>query len=76
MTHLHASPASAWSYSQMGFMSADTFLRTFFGRWDSLQCNHSGDFLGGPVVKNLPCNAGDMGLVPGPELRFHVPQSN
>ena len=23
-----------------------------------------GDFLGGPVVKNLPSNAGDMGLIP------------
>ena len=25
----------------------------------------SGDFPGGPVVKNLPCNAGDMGLISG-----------
>ena len=24
-----------------------------------------GDFIGGPVVKNLPCNAGDMGSVSG-----------
>ena len=24
-----------------------------------------GDFPGGPVVKNPPCNAGDMGLIPG-----------
>ena len=24
-----------------------------------------GDFPGGPVVKNLPCNAGDAGLIPG-----------
>ena len=23
------------------------------------------DFLGGPVVKNLPTNAGDAGLIPG-----------
>ena len=23
------------------------------------------DFLGGPVVKNLPCNVGDMGSNPG-----------
>ena len=27
------------------------------------QCQ--GDFLGGPVVKNLPCNAGDVGSIPG-----------
>ena len=24
-----------------------------------------GDFLGGPVVRNKPCNAGDAGLIPG-----------
>ena len=24
-----------------------------------------GDFPGGPVVKNLPCNAGNTGLIPG-----------
>ena len=23
------------------------------------------DFPGGPMVKNLPCNAGDTGLIPG-----------
>ena len=23
------------------------------------------DFPGGPVVKNTPCNAGDVGLIPG-----------
>ena len=25
----------------------------------------SGDFPSGPVVKNPPCNAGDMGSIPG-----------
>ena len=30
------------------------------------------DFSGGPVVKNLPSNAGDMGLIPGPG-RSHMP---
>ena len=30
---------------------------------------------GGAVVKNLPCNAKDMGLIPGRE-RSHMPQSN
>ena len=29
------------------------------------------DFPGGPVVKSLPANAGDMGSIPGPE-RFHM----
>ena len=27
------------------------------------------EFPGGPVVQNLPCNAGDAGSVPGPEER-------
>ena len=34
-----------------------------------------GGFPGGPVVKNLPANAGDMGSSPGPE-RYHMPRSN
>ena len=29
------------------------------------------DFPGGPVVKNLPANAGDTDSIPGPG-RFHV----
>ena len=33
------------------------------------------DFPSGPVVKNLPANAGDMGLIPGP-VRFHMPWGN
>ena len=33
------------------------------------------NFPGGPVVRNLPANAGDMGLVPGPG-RSHMPWSN
>ena len=35
----------------------------------------SEDFPGGPVVKNLPVNAGDMDLIPDPGM-FHVPWSN
>ena len=31
-------------------------------------------FLGGPLVKNLHANAGDMGLIPG-SGKSHVPQS-
>ena len=27
--------------------------------------NHTVDFLGGPVVKNLPASAGDVGLILG-----------
>ena len=33
------------------------------------------DFPDGPVVKNLPANAGDTGSSPGPG-RSHMPQSN
>ena len=33
------------------------------------------DFSGVPVVKNLPANAGDMGLIPGLG-RSHMLQSN
>ena len=33
------------------------------------------DFSGGPVVKNLPANAGDMGLIPGPG-RSCMPRGN
>ena len=32
-------------------------------------------FPGGPVVKNLPCNARDTGLTSAP-VRSHMPQSN
>ena len=33
------------------------------------------DFPGGPGVKNLPANAGDTSLIPGPG-RFHMLHSN
>ena len=33
------------------------------------------DFPGGPVVKNLPANAADMGLISGLG-RFHMLQGN
>ena len=34
------------------------------------------DFPGGPVVKNPPANAADMGFIPGQGTRSHMPQSN
>jgi len=36
---------------------------------------YTGDFPGGPVVKNPPANAGDTGLIPG-RGRLHMPGSN
>ena len=34
------------------------------------------DFPGGPVVKNLPSNAGNADLILVRELRSHMPQGN
>ena len=31
------------------------------------------NFYGGPVIKNLPINVGDMGSIPAP-ARFHMPR--
>ena len=31
------------------------------------------DFLGGPAIEKLPCNAGDLGLIPVGELGSHIP---
>ena len=36
---------------------------------------HQSGLSGGPVVKNLPCNAGDTCSIPGP-ARFHMLQGN
>jgi len=35
-----------------------------------------GDFPGGPVVKNLPSNAGDSGSVPGGKLKSLMPRGS
>ena len=35
--------------------------------------NKRGDFPGGPVVTNLPCSAGDVGLIPGQGTGTCVP---
>ena len=60
---------------------SSVFVTTF--SWRQLISENSADslrkslqgFPGGPVVKNLPCNAGDTGFNPGPG-RSHVPGSN
>ena len=41
----------------------------------ALQEQNKWDFPGGAVVKNLPANAGDTGLIPGPG-RSHMPWIN
>ena len=43
--------------------------------WRFLKKLKIGDFPGGTVVKSLPANAGDTGLIPGPG-RSHMPWSN
>ena len=46
-----------------------------WGRDESDRTEHTGAqgfFPDGPAVKNLPANAGDIGLIPGPE-RPHNP---
>ena len=30
----------------------------------TLKLQQQGDFCGGPIVKNMPCNAGDVGTTP------------
>ena len=35
----------------------------------TLLCTDNGDFPGGPVVKNLPCNTGDAGSIPSQRAR-------
>ena len=32
--------------------------------------NAADEFPGDPGIKNLPCNAGDMGLIPGSERSY------
>ena len=44
-------------------------------KMDKFYLKQKQDFLGGPVIENLPANAGDMGSIPGPG-RFHMPQSS
>ena len=41
------------------------FLQDKGPKYQSIKNIGNRDFPGGPVVKNLPCNAGDAGLIPG-----------
>ena len=47
-----------------------------FSSWHFNNINYSRDFPGGPVVKNLPSSARDMGSIPAGELRPHMLQGN
>ena len=54
-----------------------TAPRAGLSRWQPFVCSlkSTEDFPGGPVVKNPPADAGDMGSIPGPG-RFHMPRGN
>ena len=56
------------------FKQVPAFLLVFH-RSHYLLENITGDFPDGPVVRNLPASAGNMGLIPGPG-ESHLPQSN
>ena len=61
----------AWSITIFSIKFHTSYIHTLFQRV-------SGDFPGGPVVKNLPSDAGDMGWIPGQgtKIRFHMPWGN
>ena len=52
-----------------------TAMRHHFTATKKTMLKKKGDFPGGPVVKNLPANAGDMGSIPGSK-GFHTPRCN
>ena len=56
-------------YSPWGRKESDTTERLTHTH------TYTKDFPGGPVVKNLPANAGDTGSIPGLG-RFHMSQNN
>ena len=69
-----------------GFVLNSASVVTVFVQEKSWGCNthththclthtHTHNFPGGPVVKNRPANAGDVGLIPGPR-RAHQLQSS
>ena len=62
-------------HSQLWRSLKSTVIRTR-GLYAAPLKNAYRDFSGGPVVENLPSIAGDWGLIPGGELRCHIPQDN
>ena len=46
------------------------FLICEMGLKYKTKTSHNGVFPGGPDVKNLPCNARDMGLIPGQRTKI------
>ena len=48
-------------------------------RWNQVSLHltyDNWDFSGGPVFKNLPLNAGDLGSIPGRGMKIHMLQGN
>ena len=57
------------------FLDHSKLVRQVIQRILNYQQGPIRDFPGGAMVKNLPANAGDTGLIPGPG-RSHMPRSN
>ena len=64
-THLLLASISQSLLIYLSSLSLLQYLQTFYIK----------SFPGGPVVKNIPANAGDIGLIPGLG-RFHIPWGN
>ena len=61
ITQAHFSHERFLPQSQIGWARMSPPLSFKF----SVKKSVAGDFPGGPVVKNLPCNVRDTGLIPG-----------
>ena len=75
----------SWREKELELPHGDEYLRCIIN-WEKQETKHfdatqmaferDGEgFPGGPVVKNLPCNARDTGSIAGPG-RFRMPWSN
>ena len=61
-----------WKKSELLDILVESRSRNCNGK-DLILENRS--FPGGPMVENLTCNAEDLGLIPGWELKSHMPRS-
>ena len=62
-------------YSSAGISQVFLIYLSSLSLLQYLQTFYIKSFPGGPVVKNLPANAGDISLIPGLG-RFHIPWGN
>ena len=69
--HMRRCPTSLTT----GEKEIKTAMRHHFRATKKTMLKKKGDFPGGPVVNNLPANAGDRGSIPA-SGRLHMQQSN